>query len=134
MLLGALLSFVLFMGVVWAGCSTFLKNNRAYERGVETALKDSIVAEALGAPVEEGWFLNGTVEGDGIESRGVWRVRLVGADRSGTLQITGLKRGGDWRVVAMSLKVDEGFYTYVSGKGFAEDDGDEGTGPPDILD
>ena len=133
-LLASLLGIGLFMALVWAGCSTFLKSNEAYERGVEAAVADPVVEKALGAPVRESWFLNGSVEGDGMTWNGSWLVRLRGERASGTLRIAGYKTGGDWRVVAMALDADGVRYFYVPGVGFrAPAQGSAVDGPSDIL-
>ena len=132
--LTGLVGLALFMAVVWAGCSTFLKNNGAYERGVATALIDPVVAKALGAPVRESWFLNGSIEGDGMTTRGSWLVRLRGERAGGTLRIAGYKADGDWRVVSMALDAEDVRYVFVPGVGFrAPAEGSAVEGPPDIL-
>jgi hypothetical protein len=130
--LAALAGFVLFLALIWTGCGAFLKNNDAYARGLAAALADPVVNEALGAPVREGWFLNGVIEGDGSVSRGVWHVRLRGAERAGTLRIAGLKRDGRWGVGEMGLTVGETPYRYVPQQGFAPVP-PAWSGPPDIL-
>ena len=132
--LSGIFALLLFMSVVYAGCSRFLKSNDAYERGVATAIEDPVVEETLGAPVEESWFYNGSIEGDGMTTRGQWSVRLRGAADAGTLTITGLKTAGAWRVVAMALKADGAFYVYAPGRGFVKTQGPgRDGGPPDIL-
>lgn len=108
----------LFMSVVWAGCSAFLKNNEAYERGLATALADSTVNALLGAPVTEGWFLNGTIESEGGGTRGDWTTRLRGDVTSGTLGIVGAKRGDRWGVTSLTLWANDLTYSYVPGQGF----------------
>lgn len=128
----AVVGFALFMSVVWVGCSAFLKNNDAYRRGVEAALADPVVADALGAPVREGWFLNGTIEGNGAVSRGVWSVRLRGTERAGTLRIAAVERDDRWGVVDMSLRAAGRTYRYRPREGFSAVDPAD-AGPPDIL-
>lgn len=128
----ALVSLVLFMSMVWVGCGAFLKNNDAYRRGLDAALTDPVVAEALGAPVRESWFLNGSVESDGSVSRGSWHVRLRGAERSGTLRIAAFERDDRWGVVDLSLRADGRTYRYVPRQGFAAVRPAD-AGPPDIL-
>lgn len=124
----------LFMAVVWAGCSTFLKANDAYERGLATALVDPVVQKTLGAPVRESWFINGSIESDGMRTLGAWVVRLRGTEHSGTLHIRGYKTDGAWRVVAMSLVARDERFGYVVGQGFRDPTpGGVGDGPPDIL-
>lgn len=131
-ILAAVLGLALFMSVVWAGCGAFLKNNDAYRRGLSAALADPVVQDALGAPVREGWFLNGAIEGDGSVSRGSWHVRLRGAERSGTLRIAALERDGIWGVVDMSLRAGDKTLRYLPRQGFAPVTPAE-AGPPDIL-
>lgn len=126
------IGLTLFMGLVWTGCSSFLKNNSAYERGVATAVADPTLNKALGSPVRESWFLNGSIEGDGMVSHGVWLVRLKGAKASGTLRIAGIKSGGEWSVVALGFEVNDVPYAYVPGQGFRETQA-AGIGPRDIL-
>ncbi|MEL6614847.1 MAG: cytochrome c oxidase assembly factor Coa1 family protein [Bacteroidota bacterium] len=133
-ILSSLLGFVLFMGAVWVGCGAFLKNNDAYERGLETALADPELQKALGGPIEEGWFINGSVEGDGVRSHGVWLVRLRGTEDSGTLRIAGIKASGDWRVVALTVETEDDTYDYVPQQGFRRTKpGAPGAGPRDIT-
>lgn len=120
--LTALLGVALFMSAVWAGCSAFLKNNEAYDRGLATALADPTVQQALGAPVRESWFINGVIESDGALRRGSWITRVRGASRSGTLTIGGLKRAGRWGVVSLTLTVGDAAYTYRKGAGFEQID------------
>jgi hypothetical protein len=120
--LGALLLFLLglalFMGVVWAGCSTFLKANGPYREAVKIARADPAVVEALGAPVEEGWFLNGSIESDGMDARATYLTRLNGSRDRGTLRIRGYSDGA-WRIVSMTLETGEGArLDYAPGLGF----------------
>ena len=131
-LLLAVVGLALFMSVVWAGCGAFLKNNDAYRRGLAAALADPVVADALGAPVRESWFLNGAVEGDGSVSRGSWQVRLRGAKRSGTLRIAAVEQDGIWGVMGMGLRAGDDRYQYVPAQGFAPVT-PATAGPPDLL-
>lgn len=128
------LGLVLFMGAIWIGCGAFLKHNDAYERGLSTALSDPVLQEALGAPVEESWFLNGSIEGDGVRSQGVWLVRLRGTEATATLRIAGIKASGEWRVVALTAEVGADTYDYVPGQSFQKaKPGAAGPGPRDIT-
>ncbi|WP_412060932.1 cytochrome c oxidase assembly factor Coa1 family protein [Rubrivirga sp. IMCC45206] len=132
--LALLVGVGLFMAAVWAGCSTVLKANDAYERGLATALADPVVEKTLGAPVRESWFINGSIEGDGMRTEGAWSTRIRGTEHSGTLHIRGYKTHGQWRVVAMSLVARDERFGYVPGQGFRDPTpGSYGDGPPDIL-
>lgn len=124
LVLMALVGFALFMSVVWAGCSAFLKDNEAYDRGLATALADPTIQEVLGAPVRESWFLNGIVESDGATSRGSWTTRLRGENASGTLTVGGFQSAGRWGVVRLSLDVGGVTYVYRQGAGFEPTDPD----------
>jgi hypothetical protein len=133
-----LLGLGLFMGLVWVGCSAFLKNNDAYRQGVAAALADPSVGELLGAPVAEGLFINGEIEHDGMDAYGTWLVRLRGEAHSGTLRIIGHESMDAWRVVGLVLETQGQRYRYVAGSGFEPDRGDEmdlweRRVPPDLL-
>ncbi len=132
LILLAILGLALFMSVVWAGCGSFLKNNDAYRRGLDAALADPVVQDALGPPVRESWFLNGGIESDGSVSRGSWHVRLRGATRSGTLRIAALERDDLWGIIDMSLRAGDERYRYLPGQGFTPVT-PATAGPPDIL-
>jgi len=67
-IVAALLGLAGFMGVVYVGCSHFLKSNPAYDEAVAIALIDPLVQETLGVPVREGFFINGEVHSDGMDS------------------------------------------------------------------
>ncbi|GAB5535486.1 MAG: hypothetical protein Rubg2KO_17350 [Rubricoccaceae bacterium] len=124
-ILTAIIGFAAFMSVIWVGCGTFLKNNDAYERGLATALADPTVNELLGAPVQESWFINGSVESGGGQAQGSWSTRVRGSERSGTLHIAGYKRGGAWGVVSMRLSANGENYMYFPGQGFVREPSNE---------
>ncbi|MEM0961388.1 MAG: cytochrome c oxidase assembly factor Coa1 family protein [Bacteroidota bacterium] len=116
--IAALLALAAFMSTAWVGCSAFLKNNDAYERGLQAALSDPTVQDALGAPVQESWFLNGAIESGGAYAQGSWTTRIRGTERSGTLNIQGGAHGGQWGVIDMTLTAGDEEYVYVPKQGF----------------
>lgn len=101
---GVLLTLVGFSGLIFGGINATLKSSGAYGQGLARAVGDARVQAALGAPVNPGWLVTGSVKANPSKSTAFLQVPLEGAMRTGSLSISAEKQSADWEF--RILKVD----------------------------
>jgi len=92
-LIGAGIAFVaLIVFVVFAA----IRSSEPYTEGLARARADARVQEALGAPIEPGWLLSGSIETKNRSGVCDITIPLNGSKQTGVLYITGTKIEGRW--------------------------------------
>jgi len=120
-IIAALLGLALFMGIVWIGCTSYLKGHGPYREAMAIATADATVNAVLGPPARAGLFINGEISSDGMDQWATYVSRIKGSRTRGTLRVQGYRAGGDWEIVSMALQTRENHrYTYVPGTGFVD--------------
>ncbi len=86
-----------------------LKASDAYRIAVETAQRDPALIEAIGAPIEPGWFFSGNIATRaGGSGEAELRIPLRGADGAAVLVVDGRRRNGRWTYATLEAQVDGG--------------------------
>ncbi len=97
----ALIFFVIFSS---------MKSSQAYVRGIQAARSSATVQEVLGTPLQEGFFVSGSVSDSGATGSARLNIPLSGPRQSGTLTIVAFKQESTWRLDTLYL--DAGGQTY----------------------
>ena len=87
---------------------TAMRSNEPYKDGLAAAQKDKRVIEALGAPVEPGWFVSGQIKTTGRSGHANIDIPLKGSKQDGSLHVVGSKEGGRWSYHRMIMTPDRG--------------------------
>ena len=102
LLVGAVLILVLMLTVP----HFMATSSGAYKLAVATAHQSPQFREALGVPVTEAWFSEGTFElGDRAKAEMV--IPVHGRTRQGTLRALAIKDGGSWRLQELTLELTQ---------------------------
>jgi len=102
--LGAIAFVVVIVFVV----GTAMRSNEPYKDGLARATKDPRVIEALGAPVEPGWFVSGTISTTGRSGHCDIDIPLKGSKQSGSVHVVGSREGGRWSYARIIMTPDRG--------------------------
>src|SRR5205085_341172 len=110
----ALLSAVALLIVLGAaGCFAFLsmleggmKNSGAYQQAMEKVRQSPEVADALGTPIKEGFFVQGIINTNGIYDNADMTIPLSGPKCKGTANVVARKFAGAWELRRLEVKVD----------------------------
>ena len=86
----AFVAFIVF--VVFAS----IRASDPYKDGLERARGDARVQEALGTPIEPGWFVSGSIKTETGGGDCDFSIPLNGSKRSASLRVVGTKDGGRW--------------------------------------
>ena len=95
------------VGIFYAVMSG-IRSSDAYRLAVTEARRSAEVQAQLGAPIEEGFWVVGSINVQNSSGKADLAIPLKGPKGSGTLQAAAVKEGGAWRLTALSLKLDSG--------------------------
>lgn len=82
-----------------------LKQSDAYKTALEKVQASPAAVEALGEPIEPGFFLSGSVNVNGPSGDAVLSVPVHGARGKGTLYLEATKQAGRWKYSLLELAV-----------------------------
>ena len=94
---------VAFLVVVIFGA---LKQTDVYKMAVARAKADPRVISALGAPIDEGWYLSGKTNVDGGSGDADLSIPISGPKGKGTIYATATKSAGEWNYSKLVVKID----------------------------
>ena len=98
----AFVAFIVF--VVFAS----MRSAAPYQDGLARARTDPRVVEALGSPVEPGWFVSGKINTSGRSGSCDIDIPLKGSKQNGSVHVVGTKEGGRWTYHRMIMTPDQG--------------------------
>ena len=91
----AFVAFLVF--VVFAA----MRSAEPYKDGLERARGDARVQQALGAPIEPGWLMSGSIQTKNRSGDCDISIPLEGSKQKGTLRVIGTKDDGRWTYTKM---------------------------------
>lgn len=99
-----IVGFVALLVVVVFGA---MKSTDVYKEAVSRAKSNAEVAEALGTPLKEGWFLSGKTNVDGSSGEADIAIPISGPKGSGTIYAVAEKSAGQWTYTALQVTVKD---------------------------
>jgi hypothetical protein len=82
-----------------------MKSSGAYAEAVAAARQNVEVRQAIGEPIEEGWFVTGNVQTSGPSGEASLAIPLSGPKGSGTLYVEARKRADRWRYTVLEFEL-----------------------------
>jgi hypothetical protein len=109
--LGCLTAIALFIGSI-AAIVVFvfglIARSDVYQYALEQARSSPSVVEALGSPIEPGWYLSGTINVTGASGDADIAIPISGPKGAGTLYASAKKRAGVWNYDVLEVALDAG--------------------------
>lgn len=89
------------------GASVFgiIKSSDIYQTALQEAQTNPAVSQALGEPVEPGWWVTGSIRVNGPNGNADIAVPLSGPKNSGTLYVVAFKEAGKWHFSQLEVEV-----------------------------
>jgi hypothetical protein len=107
--LGCLGPLVLFAGfialVVCLVCGT-MKSSDAYKDAVSRARANPSVQKALGTPIEEGLFVQGSINISGLSGQADLAIPISGPNGNGTIHAVATKAADQWTFATLVVEID----------------------------
>jgi len=105
---GCIMLVLAAAGIVVAatvGLFALLKGSGAYELALERIQGSTAVVDAIGRPVEPGWWVLGRIEYSGNSGSAELTIPLLGPKGRATAYAEAVREGGKWRLVALSVVI-----------------------------
>jgi hypothetical protein len=97
----ALMGIAGFIAFMVFAIFTSMRSSAPYRDAVQRAQNDPRVIEALGRPIEPGWFISGSINTSGQSGDANLDVPVSGPKQSGSIHVVGTKEGGRWTYTRM---------------------------------
>ncbi len=94
--LGTMVMFVGFIAAIFVVIMGAMRASDAYQIAMSRARQHPAVVDALGEPIEGGWFVSGNISVSGASGEADLSVPLSGPQGSGTLYVVADKVAGEW--------------------------------------
>ena len=96
--LGALILFIGFGALIAYFVFSLAKSSEVYQAAVAKAKTNAAVTEALGSPLEEGFFVTGNINVSGSSGEADLAIPISGPKGKGTLFVAAARSEGRWTV------------------------------------
>ncbi|MFN7942813.1 MAG: cytochrome c oxidase assembly factor Coa1 family protein [Thermoanaerobaculia bacterium] len=103
---GLLLLVVLGIAACFSLVVGAVKQSGAYQEALEKARATPAVIDALGSPIEPGYFVSGSVSVEGGSGEAKLSIPLSGTKGKGTLYAEATKRADRWQFSLLELEVE----------------------------
>ena len=94
--LGLVAALVALVGAVVILVFTGIRSSGVYQEAVQLARDNPRVIDALGAPIEVGLLVSGSIHVSGSSGDAELAIPLHGASNRGTLRVVARREGGRW--------------------------------------
>jgi len=102
-----LLSLVVGLALVGSALSVFAFNHAdATKLAMATARSNPALVQRLGEPIENGWFIGGSIEVTPGSGRADLAIPISGPRGRGTLYALAVKEAGVWRLTLLKFSLD----------------------------
>ena len=82
-----------------------MKTSGGYQEALAAARVNPAAVQALGAPIKDGWFPTGNVEGGGSSGSSDLAISVSGPKAGGTLYVRATSSMGDWHLTMLVLQL-----------------------------
>jgi hypothetical protein len=93
-------------GAIVVGVFGVMKQSDVYQQALAEVRKDPEVANALGRPIEAGWWLTGNIQTSGSSGHADIAVPVSGPKAGGTMYVRAVKQGSRWKFTRLAVEVD----------------------------
>lgn len=104
--LGLLLLVAGFAAAIVFFVFSVLKSTDVYRNAVEQVKANRTVVEELGEPIEEGWFVKGSVKESGGSGYASIEIPISGPKRSGTIYADAVRDAGEWKYTRLEVAIE----------------------------
>jgi TonB family protein len=89
--LGLILIVVAFVGGIFFVVMSAMKSSEVYQYALNKAKSDPTVVEELGKPIQDGWFVQGSINTSGSYGNARFQIPIKGPKKSGTIYVVASK-------------------------------------------
>ena len=103
--LALLLLAAVAIGGLFYGVMSLMRNSDAYRLALGEVRRSPEAVAALGEPIEEGWFVSGSINTNNDSGAAAISFPVQGPKTSGTVHVRATRAGGVWKLTHLGLDV-----------------------------
>jgi len=101
-------AFCAFIAVIFVIAFSALHHTDPFRTGFGRAAHDPRVKAALGAPIEAGLIIRGTVGSEGGNGHANIHFSILGTHQNAKVHVVGEREGREWHYTTMTVEPDHG--------------------------
>jgi hypothetical protein len=98
--------FVAFIAGIVLVVFGFIRSSEVYQYALERALTNQGVIEALGEPVEPGWYVTGSIDVEAGGGSADISIPIAGPRGDATVLVVATRRAGRWEYDVLEVEVE----------------------------
>jgi hypothetical protein len=99
-------AFVALLAGIFLTVFGLIRSSDVYQQALERASSSEAVVEALGDPVEPGWYLTGSINVQGASGQADISIPIAGPRGKGTIYASARKTAGRWDYSLLEVEVE----------------------------
>ena len=103
--LSVVAAFVALLASIVVVVFGFLRSSDVYQYALEKASSNDAVVEALGEPVDPGWYLTGSIQVQGASGQADISIPIAGPRGKGTIFASARKTAGRWDYQVLEVEI-----------------------------
>ncbi len=104
--LAVVLLTVGFAATITVGVFSAMRSSDAYQGAIARTRAHTVTLEALGSPIEEGWYVLGEINVTGPKGDADLAIPISGPRGDATLYLTATKSAGVWTYSALVVEIE----------------------------
>lgn len=84
-----------------------IRNSEVCKEAIARARSSQALVDALGTPIEVGWWVSGSINTSGPSGSAELEVPLSGPKGSGTLYLKAIKQAGEWTFSVLVVELED---------------------------
>lgn len=93
------------VGAIFGGVFYAMRSSEPYAHALKLAREHPQVQQALGTPIEPGWFTSGNISTEGSGGTAKLSIPISGPKGSATIYVDAEKRAGKWQYTQLQVGV-----------------------------
>lgn len=94
-------------GAIYASIAAAMRSSEPYQHALTVARQNDEVVTALGEPIEEGWFVTGSIQTSGSGGSADLRIPISGPKGDGHLRVVATRYADAWEYSRMDVEVGD---------------------------
>jgi len=104
--LTGIIVFTLFIGLIYWGVTSIIRNSEAYKRPMQLVNNNEEVVSLLGSPIESTFLIQGNINISGSSGNADLSIPVRGPEAKGVLYVIAVKRAGRWNFELLEIKIN----------------------------
>lgn len=104
--LGVVLLLAGFVAAIVFVVFSAIKSNEVYRNAVEQARANQTVVQEMGEPIEEGWYVKGSVSESGGAGSASLEIPISGPRRAGMIYADAIRDAGEWKYTRLEVGIE----------------------------